>query len=255
VFGFGKRPEGAIAPASSASVGNDQPFIRLRRVVKAYGTAAGELLALKGIDAEFRRGEFVGIIGRSGAGKSTLANMITGVDRLTSGEVWIGETPVHALDESQLALWRGRTLGVVHQSFQLMPQLSLLDNVLLPMEFGGRYHPRKSPQRAMELLRQVGIAEHAHKTPSRISGGQQQRAAIARALANDPPLIVADEPTGNLDSATAREILDLFVILACQGKTIIMVSHDNALTECVSRVLRMDDGLMVDDGGPQGPHE
>ncbi len=264
VFGFGQRSHKELGQSMRCSeyrawektisrscpyaeAGSSRPFIRLQQVIKAYRTAAGETIALRGISAEFGHGEFVGIIGRSGAGKSTLVNMITGVDRLTSGEVWIGDTPIHALDESQLALWRGRNLGVVHQSFQLLPQLSLLDNVMLPMEFGGRYHPRKSAQRAMGLLEQVGIAEHAHKTPSRISGGQQQRVAIARALANDPPVIVADEPTGNLDSSTAVEILDLFAALARQGKTIIIVSHDSVLTDYASRTLGIDDGLIVEE--------
>ena len=220
--------------------------VRLRNVVKAYPTAAGEFTALKGINADFDQGEFVGVVGKSGAGKSTLVNMITGVDRLTSGEVWVGDVCVHELDESQMSLWRGRNMGVIYQSFELLSMLSLLDNVVLPMDFCGLYKPGKSEERAMQLLRQVGLEDHARKTPSRISGGQQQRVAIARALANDPSIIVADEPTGNLDSATAEEIFKLFENLVQQGKTIIMVTHDESLAWRFSRLLRIADGEFVD---------
>jgi len=216
--------------------------VRLRDVVKRYPTAGGGLTALKGVSADFGRGEFVGVIGRSGAGKSTLVNMITGVDRLTSGEVWVDGTPVHALNEDEMALWRGRNVGVVYQSFELMPTLSLVDNVMLPMDFCGLYKGRQSVERAVGLLTQVGLGDHVHKPPSRISGGQQQRVAIARALANDPPIVVADEPTGNLDSATAGEIFEIFDGLVAQGKTIIMVTHDETLAGRVSRVLRIADG-------------
>jgi putative ABC transport system ATP-binding protein len=200
---------------------SEVPLVKLRDVVKTYPTAAGDFLALKKITADFHLGEFVGIVGKSGAGKSTLVNMMTGVDHLTSGEVWVGDTPVHELDESEMALWRGRNIGVVYQSFELLPTLSLLDNVMLPM------------------------AEHMHKPPTRISGGQQQRVAIARALANDPPIIIADEPTGNLDTATAEDIFRLFDDLVVQGKTVILVTHDNSLAKRVTRVLRIADGEIV----------
>ena len=200
------------------------------------------MTALKGVSADFGRGEFVGVIGRSGAGKSTLVNMIAGVDRLTSGEVWVDGTPVHALNEDEMALWRGQNVGVVYQSFELMPTLSLVDNVMLPMDFCGLYKGRQSVERAVGLLTQVGLEDHVHKPPSRISGGQQQRVAIARALANDPPIVVADEPTGNLDSTTAGEIFEIFDGLVARGKTIIMVTHDQTLAERVSRVLRIVDG-------------
>jgi putative ABC transport system ATP-binding protein len=222
------------------------PLIRLRGVVKTYRTAAGEFAALKGISADFYAGEFVGIIGRSGAGKSTLVNMLTGVDRLTAGEVYVGDTAVHTLNESRMALWRGLNLGVIHQSFQLLPTLSLLDNVMFPMDLCGLYKPRQSAERAMQLLRQVGLEEHALKPPTRISGGQQQRVAIARAMANDPPIVVADEPTGNLDSATAEAIFELFEELVTQGKTIVMVTHDGSLAPRMSRVLRITDGELSD---------
>jgi putative ABC transport system ATP-binding protein len=217
-------------------------LIQLRDVVKVYQTAAGDLTALKGVSVDFYRGEFVGIVGKSGAGKSTLVNMLTGVDHLTSGQVQVDGVRVHELKEDQIAVWRGRNVGVVYQSFELMPQLSLLDNVMLPMDFCGQFKPRKSLQRAKQLLTQVGLEEHMRKPPTRISGGQQQRVAIARALANDPPIIVADEPTGNLDSVTAEEILQLFAKLVEQGKTLIMVTHDGSLRERFSRTIEISDG-------------
>ena len=222
-----------------------ETLIRLVDVVKIFRTSAGELTALDGINLAIERGGFTVIVGRSGAGKSTLLNMITGVDRVTSGQVWVGETPVHQLHEDQLALWRGIHVGVVYQSFQLLPMLSLLDNVMLPMDFCGLYSPQKSLERAERLLADVGLAEHRFKPPTRISGGQQQRVAVARALANDPPILVADEPTGNLDSATAASILDLFEGLVLQGKTVIMVTHDQSLAERASRTLHIADGRMV----------
>lgn len=224
----------------------EEAIIRLQNVVKTYSTRSGNFLALKGITAEFYRGEFVGIVGKSGAGKSTLVNMITAVDQLSSGELWVGGTPIHALDEDQKALWRGRNVGVVYQSFQLMPSLTLMDNILLPMEFVGAYHRGASEARAMDLLRAVELEDHAYKLPSQISGGQNQRAAIARALANDPPVIVADEPTGNLDSLTAETIFNLFEKLVAQGKTIVVVSHDPSLEERASRLYTIADGEMVD---------
>jgi putative ABC transport system ATP-binding protein len=224
---------------------SEEPLVKLRDVVKTYPTAAGDFLALKKITVDFHPGEFVGIIGKSGAGKSTLVNMVTGVDHLTSGEVWVGDTPVHALDENEMALWRGRNIGVIYQSFELLPTLSLLDNVMLPMDFCGLYQGRQSLERAEALLTQVGLAEHVHKPPTRVSGGQQQRVAIARALANDPPIIIADEPTGNLDTATAEDIFRLFENLVVQGKTVILVTHDNSLATRVTRVLRIADGEIV----------
>ena len=224
-----------------------QPFIQLHNVVKRYKTAAGDLMALKNVNAEIERGEFVGIIGKSGAGKSTLVNMVTGVDRLTSGEVVVDGTSVHRLNENQMALWRGLNIGVVYQSFELLPTLSLIDNVTLPMDFCGLYHPRRSQERARQLLIQVGLEEHMRKPPTKISGGQQQRVAIARALANNPPILVADEPTGNLDSATAEGIFQLFESLVGEGKTIVMVTHDQSLVGQFSRVLRIADGEIVDE--------
>jgi len=225
----------------------EKPIVQLHQVVKKYQTAFGNFTALNKIEAQFNRAEFVGIIGRSGAGKSTLVNMITGVDQLTSGEVWFEDTPIHRLNEDQKSLWRGLHVGVVYQTFQLIPSISLLDNILLPMEFCGLYQPHKSEERARMLLEEVELQDHAFKKPSAISGGQQQRAAIARALANDPPLIVADEPTGNLDSATAEIIFQIFEKLIKRGKTVIIVSHDRSLEEHVSRILSLVDGELSED--------
>jgi putative ABC transport system ATP-binding protein len=238
----------APTPSLLDAAQGDLPLIQLRDVVKAYPTAAGDFVALRSINVEFGRGEFVGIVGKSGAGKSTLVNMITGVDRLTSGEIWIDGIGIHALDETQMALWRGRNVGVIYQSFELLPMLSLLDNVMLPMDFCELYRPRQSRERAEMLLTQVGLQEHMLKPPTKISGGQQQRVAIARALANDPPIIVADEPTGNLDSATADGIFRLFQDLIADGKTIVMVTHDKSLWERFSRVFEIVDGEIVDAG-------
>jgi putative ABC transport system ATP-binding protein len=226
---------------------NGQPLIRLRDVVKTYPAPAGDFTALHGITADVRRGEFLAIIGKSGAGKSTLVNMITGVDKLTAGQVWVDDTSVHTLSESRRALWRGRNIGVVYQTFELLPTLSLLDNVMLPMDFCALYQPQESRERAKALLREVGLIDHIEKPPTRISGGQQQRVAIARALINDPPIIVADEPTGNLDSVTAEEIFRLFEALVAQGKTIVIVTHDESLAPRVTRVLRIADGEIVDE--------
>lgn len=221
-------------------------LIELRDVTKIYSTAAGEFSALRNINLHVNAGEFVGVIGKSGAGKSTLLNMITGVDHLTSGEVIINNgssVSVHQMAEDEIALWRGRTLGIVFQSFQLLPMLSLTENITLPMDLCGNFHPKRSRERALELLRLVEIEEHAEKLPALISGGQQQRVAIARALANDPPILIADEPTGSLDSVTADHIFEVFEHLVTeQGKTIVMVTHDQSLGSRFSRTLRITDG-------------
>jgi len=224
------------------------PLIELRQVVKVYSSEAGDFTALRGVDLSIQQGEFLGIVGKSGAGKSTLLNMLTGVDHATSGEVTVragSEVSIHKLNEDALALWRGQTMGVVYQSFQLLPMLTLLENVMLPMDLCGLYSPRKSRERAMELLRLVEIEEHAKKLPAFISGGQQQRVAIARALANDPAILVADEPTGSLDSVTADHIFDVFEKLVAAGKTIVMVTHDSGLTPRFSRHLVIADGEIV----------
>ena len=225
----------------------ERAFIELKSVTKIYHTPAGDVPALKNINAAFNKGEFVGIVGKSGAGKSTLVNMLTGVDNLSEGEIWIDGVSIHAQSQNTMALWRGKHIGVVYQSFELLNQLSLLDNVLLPMDFCGLYRPGKSQARAMQLLEQVEIAEHAHKPPSRISGGQQQRAAIARALANDPEVIVADEPTGSLDSVTSETIMKLFEGLVAQGRTVVMVTHDHSLEARFTHLLHITDGEIIKD--------
>jgi putative ABC transport system ATP-binding protein len=230
-----------------------KPLIKMNGVRKAYKTSAGKFYALDGIDAEVYPGELIGILGKSGAGKTTLVNMITATDHLTSGEIWVGDVPVHTLKEDQAAAWRGRTLGVVYQSFHLIPSLSLLQNVMLAMDFNGKYHPRRSKVAALKLLREMEIAEHAHKLPANISGGQQQRVAIARALSNNPPILVADEPTGRLDSVTAEMIFSIFEKLARRGHTILMVSHDPSFFRRYSRVLWIADGVLTE--VPQFPVE
>jgi putative ABC transport system ATP-binding protein len=222
-------------------------LIDLRQIVKTYQSVAGSFTALRGVDLQVDRGEFVAIVGKSGSGKSTLINMLTGIDRPTSGEVLVGDTAVHTLSEGQMAVWRGRNLGIIFQFFQLLPTLSIVENVMLPMDFCNMYAPRERRERAMTLLAQVEMDAQAHKLPNAISGGQQQRVAIARALANDPPLLIADEPTGNLDSKTASAVFQLFESLVEQGKTILMVTHDIDLAKRVSRAVIVADGEIVNE--------
>ena len=225
------------------------PLIEMREVVKVYSTAAGDFPALHGVNINIDAGEFVGVIGKSGAGKSTFLNMITGVDHITSGEVVVNSNgssiSIHEMSEDQIALWRGQTMGVVFQSFQLLPMLTLVENITLPMDLCGNFSPRQSRARALELLRLVEIEEHADKLPAYISGGQQQRVAIARALANDPDVLIADEPTGSLDSVTADHIFELFQQLVTERKkTIVMVTHDRSLAPRFSRTFRITDGVL-----------
>jgi len=229
-----------LAPAAQAA-------IQLQKVVKTFKNAAGEFHVLKGIDLTLQRGEFVAIVGKSGSGKSTLLNMITGIDHPTGGQVVINGVNIYEMNESQRALWRGRNLGIVFQFFQLLPMLTLLENVMLPMDYVGLYDFDERPKRAMELLRMVGLEKQAGKLPAAVSTGQQQSAAIARALANDPPVIAADEPTGNLDSRSAESIINLFDHLVRSGKTIAMVTHDPSLTERTSRTIIITDGELVDE--------
>jgi putative ABC transport system ATP-binding protein len=226
---------------------NSGQSIRLRQVVKTFESTAGVFTALKGVDLQVQPGEFVSIVGKSGSGKSTLINMITGIDRPTTGQVMIGDTAVHTLTEEQIAVWRGRAIGVVFQFFQLLPTLTAIENVMLPMDYGGRFSPAERPDRATHLLEQMGMADYAHKLPSSLSGGQQQSIAIARALANDPPILAADEPTGNLDSKTAESVFALFEDLAERGKTILMVTHDGELAQRTPRTVKIADGEIVDE--------
>ena len=228
---------------------DDHRLIELRGVTKIYNVGVGEFLALKGIDMRVDAGEFVAVVGKSGSGKSTLINMITGIDSPTSGEVFVASAPVHALDQEQLAVWRGKNVGVVFQFFQLLPTLTVAENIVLPMDFCGVYPPRTRRERAIALLEKVGIAEQADKLPSSLSGGQQQRAAIARALANDPRLLVADEPTGNLDSHTAATVMQLFADLVTEGKTVMMVTHERDMRRYVTRTILLSDGEILKDEG------
>ncbi|MEW5872047.1 MAG: ABC transporter ATP-binding protein [Chloroflexota bacterium] len=223
----------------------DQVMIRLSQVVKTYQSSAGKFTALAGIDLQIQRGEFVAIVGKSGSGKTTLINMLTGIDRPSAGEVYVACTPVHRLDEGQLALWRGRNMGIVFQFFQLLPTLTVLENVRLPMDFSNVFTPAERNQRAMHLLSLVGIQDYAHKLPRRLSGGQQQAAAIARSLANDPKIVVTDEPTGNLDSRTAEQVFSLLHQLAEDGKTVLMVTHDSDLARRAARTVTIVDGKIV----------
>ena len=225
-------------------------IIELRGVTKVFSGEGGEFTALRGIDVRVPRGEFVAVVGRSGSGKSTLLNLVAGIDRPSAGQVLVAGTPVHALDESRLASWRGKNVGVVFQFFQLLPTLSVLENVMLPMDFCATLPAREARARALELLDQVGIADHARKLPSALSGGQQQRAAIARALANDPPLLVADEPTGNLDTDTAEAMLDLLASTTRSGRTVLMVTHERDVSRVADRVITLADGRVVGQAAP-----
>jgi ABC-type lipoprotein export system ATPase subunit len=222
-------------------------LIQLKDVTKIFKTAAGEYTALKDINLCFGEGEFISILGKSGSGKSTLINMITGIDHPTSGIVRVGDTDVHHMSEGQLAVWRGRMMGIVFQFFQLLPMLTVLENTMLPMDFCNMYRPSEREGRALKLLEMVGLQAEAEKLPAALSGGQQQTAAIARALANDPPLIIADEPTGNLDSRTAENVLGIFCDLAEKGKTIIIVTHDPNLTRRTSRQVYISDGFLINE--------
>ena len=225
-----------------------ESIIELHQVVKKYDGKASSVTALKGIDLRVRAGEFVAVLGKSGAGKTTLVNLISGIDRPTSGEIQVAGTAVHRLGEDDRSAWRGRNVGVVFQFFQLLPTLTVIQNIMLPMDFAHRYSLREQKERAMRLLDQVGIADHARKLPSAMSGGQQQRIAIARALACDPPVLLADEPTGSLDSATANEVLSVFEELVHQGKTILMATHDRDILKRVNRAILLADGEIMKGG-------
>lgn len=220
------------------------PLINLQRVTKTFQTPAKTVVALKNVSLRVHRGEFVAVVGRSGSGKTTLVHLIAGIDRPTEGEITVGGTVLHTLDENQLALWRGQHVGIVFQFFQLLPTLTLLENVMFPMEVGNFSPPSwlARRERAWHLLEQVGLADRADAFPAEISGGQQQRVAIARALANDPPLLLADEPTGNLDSDTGDVILQLFERFVEEERTLVLVTHERDLARRADRVLRLVDG-------------
>lgn len=234
-------------PADATSPADEHSIVDLRNVNKSYRTAVGDYPALKNINLQINAGEFVSIIGKSGSGKSSLLNMITGIDRPTNGEVFVNGTPVHNMGENRMARWRGVNLGIVFQFFQLLPVISVIENIMLPMDFCRTYPMREREKRALGLLELVELAEHAYKLPTAISGGQQQRVAIARALANDPPVVIADEPTGNLDSKTADSVFELFKNLTAEGKTIIVVTHDSSLAKRTQRTALIADGEIVNE--------
>lgn len=236
----GLRREKAAEPADGAG-----PLIELRGVTKTFPVGAGSFTALKDIHLTVAAGEYLAVVGKSGSGKSTLLNMITGIDRPTAGEVRVAGAAVHTMNENRLAVWRGRNVGIVFQFFQLLPMLTLVENVMLPMDFCDTFPGRERYRRALDLLRRVGLEDQARKLPTAISGGQQQRAAIARALANDPPILVADEPTGNLDTHMAAAVFDLFDELVQQGKTVLVVTHDAELGRRMRRAIVVSDGAIV----------
>ncbi len=221
------------------------PLIELRSVVKVYNSLAGSVTALNGIDLQIFQGELLIVTGKSGSGKTTLVNMLTGLDHSTSGEIWVDGEPLHNFGPGKAAKLRGRTMGVVFQTFELLPTLTVLQNVMLPMDFAWRYSRWEQRKRAMNLLEQVDIADHAKKMPTALSGGQQQRLAIARAMANDPAILVADEPTGSLDSATANAVIEIFEGLVQEGRTVFLVTHDKDIAKRGSRVITLSDGEIV----------
>ena len=223
------------------------PIVEIKEVVKRFPVGDSEITILKGVSFQVQTGEFVSIVGPSGNGKSTLLNMITGIDRPSSGEIIVTGQPVHKMSEDRLAAWRGENVGIIFQFFQMLPALSLLQNVILPMDLSNKYKPKERRERAEHLLEIVGLDDQMQKLPSMVSGGQQQRAAIARALANDPPLLIADEPTGNLDSATSHDVFDLFAEVVSKGKTMLMVTHDKELAQRVPRVVEILDGRITRD--------
>lgn len=238
-----------MTPQKTQKINKDlsQPLIRMQNITKVFKTGGGDFLALDDINLSFYRGEFVGIVGKSGSGKSTLANMITGIDHPSKGNIIIEENVINKMNESEMSVWRGNNLGIVFQFYQLLPTLTLFENVILPMDLCNKYEVSERKDRAIELLRMVGLEEVADKLPDMTSGGQQQTAAIARALANDPPILIADEPTGNLDTNTAEAVFKIFTNLVNRGKTIIMVTHDPALASRTSRMVHLHDGRVVAD--------
>ena len=240
-----RKPQVDSAPSAMSS---PEAMIDMHGIVKTFKNAAGEVTVLKGIDLTIYRGEFVSLVGKSGSGKSTLLNMITGIDHPTQGRMVIGGMDIYtSVTESQRSRWRGRNLGIVFQFFQLLPMLTLLENVMLSMDFAEMYDFDERPERAMQMLKLVGLETFANKLPTLVSTGQQQLAAIARAMACDPPLLVADEPTGNLDTRSANAIIDLFEELSQRGKTVLMVTHDPSLTSRTTRNITIADGLIVGD--------
>ena len=224
----------------------EAPLIALEGVERTYRMGRVDYRALRGIDLEIAAGEMVAVIGPSGSGKSTILNLITGIDRPTDGSVTVDGQQIHTLSEEQLAVWRGRNVGIVFQFFQLLPTLSALENAVLPLDFARWRSKRERFERARRNLELVGLRDKADHLPAELSGGEQQRVAIARALASDPKLIVGDEPTGNLDTVTAAEMFELLERLNAEGKTVLFVTHDRELAARAHRVVTIRDGLVVD---------
>lgn len=224
---------------------NNGHLITVHQAVKKYKSTAGEFTALKGVDMIIDSGEFVSIAGKSGSGKSTLLNLISGIDLPTSGGIFVREKPIHLMCQKELSVWRGRNIGIIFQFFQLMPTLTVLENVMLPMDFCNIYNSKKRKITAQELLERVGVLRHANKLPSTLSGGEQQRVAIARAMANNPSIIMADEPTGNLDSKTSEVIFSFFQELVHEGKTVIMITHNTDLAARAKRTINLCDGKII----------
>ena len=226
-------------------------LIRLQHVSKDYEVAAGRFSALKDVSLEIQHGECVAVVGKSGSGKTTLINLLTGIDGPSSGELRIADRSIHRMSQEELAVWRGRTIGVVFQFFQLLPTLTVVENIMLPMDFCRTFPAAQRRPRALDLLARMGIADQAGKLPADLSGGQQQRAAIARALANDPPIVVADEPTGNLDSKTSDDVMGFLAALAGDGKTVLTVTHERDLSRFFTRTITLRDGIVDMDSGPR----
>jgi putative ABC transport system ATP-binding protein len=221
--------------------------IQVSDAVKTYPLSAGEVIAVDHLSLDIAQGEFVAVVGRSGSGKTTLLNLLAGIDRPTSGTVRVAGADLGSLSESGLAAWRGRNVGLVFQFFQLLPTLTVAENVMLAMDFAKKIPVGERRNRAQHLLERVGVGDQADKVPATLSGGQQQRAAIARALANDPPILLADEPTGNLDSTTAGAVLELFADLHTDGQTIVVVTHERDIRSIAGRQLTLQDGRVVED--------
>ena len=243
-------PAASLQPTetrSNSPAQRDSTLIDLRQVVKTYETPSGPFTAIQEVSLQVHAGEFVAVVGKSGSGKSTLLNLLAGIDRPTGGGISVDGTRLDSLSESQLAEWRGKTIGLVFQFFQLLPTLTIVENVMLPMDFVEIIPTTKRRARALELLEQVGIADQADKLPTALSGGQQQRAAIARALANDPPILMADEPTGNLDEVTRTSVLELFAKLNAEGRTVIVVTHERDISGYTDRQVTLVDGHIADD--------
>ena len=239
------RGRDGTRPASPSA--DDAPVLRVRGARKVYRLPAGEFTALHDVDLDVATGELVAVVGRSGSGKTTLLNLLAGIDRPTDGEITIGGRRLDRLNGSQLSAWRGRAIGLVFQFFQLLPTLTVAENVMLPMDFCNTWPGRQRRPRALELLEQMGIGEQADKLPSALSGGQQQRAAIARALANDPPVVLADEPTGNLDSSTSDHVMGIFAGLAASGRAVLMVTHERDVVRYATRQITLLDGRITAD--------